>query len=416
MAVKVSRSTSNFSVEVMIQLGKIRVDKVPMLVTPVSDYDILISMDDLITLREVINCQKNRIYFPKYKVRVTCDGKSRESRSAMTKPQEVPDFLVMFPKVFGKEVPQGLPAVLMIMHRRSLIDQTKLLKTPTLKAPQALIPKYKAWISKQIKTGIHHRTSVPGGARMFVKAKCDGKIRLLGDPRFRNDNTQADHTQISGQNLILNTVARGRFRTKIDLSDANCKTRVHPDDVKYNTIKTPFGGFTSEVMIRGDMNAPGTFVRTMKDLFHHELGKNISVYIEDIFVFSDTFEEHVKDVANACSKLQNDGDYANPKKSVFFATKCDILGQMIDDDGIHPAPEEMRTIMNWTRPDSQKEPQRFTGMVNYISQFILHIATITAPLRELSGNAEWLWTDRQEAAFEADKRAADKHKVLRPID
>jgi len=44
-----------------------------------------------------------------------------------------------------------------------------------------------------------------------------------------------------------------------------------------------------------------------------------------------------------------------------------------------------------------------------------HIATITAPLTELSGNAEWLRTDLQEAAFEAVKQAADKHKVLRPI-
>jgi len=68
MAVKGSRSTSNFSVEVMIQLGKMRVDKVPMLVTPVSDYDILISMDDLIRLGAVIDCQKNSIYFSKYKV------------------------------------------------------------------------------------------------------------------------------------------------------------------------------------------------------------------------------------------------------------------------------------------------------------------------------------------------------------
>jgi len=55
-------------------------------------------------------------------------------------------------------------------------------------------------------------------------------------------------------------------------------------------------------------------------------------------------------------------------------------------------------------------------MVNYISQFIPHIATITAPLTELSGNAEWLWTDLQEAVFEAVKRAADKHKVLRLIN
>ena len=158
------------------------------------------------------------------------------------------------------------------------------------------------------------------------------------------------------------------MRSKIDLSEAYFQTRVHPDDVKYNTIKTPFGGFTSQVMMQGDMNAPGTFLRTMEDLFHDELGKNIWVYIDDIFVFSDTSEEHVKDVTNACSKLQNAGYYANPKKSVFFATKLDILGYMIDNDGIHPAPEKIRAIMDWTRPESQKELSRFNGMVNYMSQ------------------------------------------------
>jgi len=89
---------------------------------------------------------------------------------------------------------------------------------------------------------------------------------------------------------------------------------------------------------------------------------------------------------------------------------------MIEDNDIHPAPEEIRTIMDWTRPESQKELPRFNGMVNYISQFIPHIATSTAPLTELSGNAEWLWTDLQQAAFKGVKRAADKHKVLRPIE
>jgi len=330
----------------MIQLGKMKVDKDPMLVMPVSDYDIFISMDDLIGLGAVIDCQKNSIYFSKYKVRVTCDGKSRESRSAMTKPQEVPDFLAMFPKVFVKEVPEKLRLVRKIMHRISLIDPTKLLKTPTFKAPQALMPKYKAWINKQMNACLLHRTSVPRGASMFVEAKGDGRIRPLVDLRFRNDNTQADHRQISEQNTILNAVARGRFRSKIDLRDAYFQTRVHPDDVKYNTMKTPFGGFTSQVMMEGDMNAPGTFVRTMEDLFHDELGTNIWVYIDDIFVFSDTFEEHVKDVTNACSKLQNAGYYANTRKSVFFATKLDILGHMIDDDGIHTAPEKIRTIMD----------------------------------------------------------------------
>ena len=45
-----------------------------------------------------------------------------------------------------------------------------------------------------------------------------------------------------------------------------------------------------------------------------------------------------------------------------------------------------------------------------------HAATIIAPLTELTREAEWLWTDLQETAFQAVKRAAKDYKVLRPID
>jgi len=62
----------------------------------------------------------------------------------MTKPQDVPDFLAMFPQVLVKEVREELPPVRNIMHRISLIDPTKLLKTHTFKVPQALMPKYKS--------------------------------------------------------------------------------------------------------------------------------------------------------------------------------------------------------------------------------------------------------------------------------
>jgi len=317
-----------------------------MLITPVSDYDMLISMNDLIKPGAVIDCQKNRIYFSKYKVRVTWDRKSRDSRSAMTKPPEVPDFLAMFPKVFVKPVPEELPPVRKIMHRRGLIDSTKPLQAPTFKEPQALMTKYKAWINKQMNAGMLHRTSVPGGASMFLQAKPEGRIPRLVDLGFRNDNTKAHHTEIPEQNIILNAVARGQFPRKIDLSDAYYQTSVHQDDVKYNAIKMALSGFTSQVMMQGDIKAPGTFVRSKQDLLHDQLGKNIRVCCDDIFVFSDTFEEHVKNATNTCSKLQNASYYANPNKSDLFPTKHNILCHMIDDHGIHHPPEKSWTIMD----------------------------------------------------------------------
>ena len=99
-----------------------------------------------------------------------------------------------------------------------------------------------------------------------------------------------------------------------------------------------------------------------------------------------------------------------------FAAKLDILDYMIDDKGIHPAPEKIGDIMDWTRSNNQKELQQFNGMVNYISQFIPHAATITALVTELTGDAVWLWTALQETAFQEVKRAAEDHKILRPID
>jgi len=167
--------------------------------------------------------------------------------------------------------------------------------------------------------------------------------------------------------------------------------------------------------MQGDMNAPAIFVRVIEDLFHKELGDYVWVYIDDIFIFSNTFKNHIPHVTALCDKLRKAGFYANPKRSMFFAEKLKIFGHMIDEDGLHPAPEKVRSIIDWTRPKNQKELERFNGIVNYILQFLPHAATITAPLTELTGNAGWLWTDLHDAAFEAVKRAAEKHQVLRLI-
>ena len=135
IAVKGSRSTGNYSVIVDFEIGKMKVRNVEMMISPVLDYDILLSMDDLTRMGPVIDCQKNSIYFPKYKVRVHCNGNSAHQRSTMTMAQEAPDFPAMFPEVFVKGLPEDMPPVRKILHRITLKNLTKLLKTPFFKAP-----------------------------------------------------------------------------------------------------------------------------------------------------------------------------------------------------------------------------------------------------------------------------------------
>ena len=56
--------------------------------------------------------------------------------------------------------------------------------------------------------------------------------------------------------------------------------------------------------MQGDMNTTATFVRVMEDLFHDELGKVIWIYIDDIFICNNSFEEHIEHVPHACRKLK----------------------------------------------------------------------------------------------------------------
>ena len=219
MAVKGSRATSNHTCEVEAKIGKATI-KVPMMVAPLADYDILLGLDTLCKLGAQIDCQNNTVFLPKHKVRVHCKGASAQPRSAMAVVSEIPDFPAEYPEVFVKEIPIQLPPLRKVQHRIMLKDPNKALRTPNDKTPESLLPRFREWIKRQLKAGSIYQSPTPGGSPMFVQGKVDGRIRPLVDLRARNDNTIKDHSPIPNQQLILNSVGRAKFRSKIDLSDA----------------------------------------------------------------------------------------------------------------------------------------------------------------------------------------------------
>ena len=149
----------------------------------------------------------------------------------------------------------------------------------------------------------------------LLKRKKDKiRMRLVVDLTARNQITIKDDETIPNQRMILNSLGRARYRSKIDLSDAYFQTRVEPKDVDKNGFKSPFGCFVSKVILQGDMNTPGTFMRIMSDIFADYLGQFIWVYIYDILIYSDTEQDHLEHVAMACDKLKQAQFYASRKE------------------------------------------------------------------------------------------------------
>src|SRR2546421_6530996 len=174
--------------------------------------------------------------------------------------------------------------------------------------------------------------------------------------------------------------------------------------------------YNSRVMQQGDCNSPSTFMRIINYILQPFLGIFVFVYLDDIFIYSDTLENHIDHIKQVCLKLWEHQLYASAKKSQFFADKLEILGHYIDNQGIHADPSKIEKIINWPTPTSRKKVERFNTTVNYLSQYYNNLASCMVPLTSLMGKTKFYWMPLEEKAFQAIKQLAAQAAILTPID
>ena len=130
-------------------------------------------------------------------------------------------------------------------------------------------------------------------------------------------------------NCQLNNVV---YFTKLDLRSGYHQIRVAEHDAWKTAFKTKHGLFEWLVMSFGICNALTTFMRVMDDVFKPFLDDFVIVYLDDILIFSGTWDEHVRHVKKVLDTLQREKMYVKMSKREFGKNALVYLGHIVEED------------------------------------------------------------------------------------
>ena len=299
----------------------------------------------------------------------------------------------------------NLPLWREVNHEIHLIDDDKQYKYFTPHCPNSLHEQLHTKINCYVESGWWEPRSVLQAAPLLCIPKKDRKLRTIINVQQQNDNVIKDVTPLPDQEAICEDVAWVKYCSKIDLTDAYEQVCVHPEDVEKNVFATITRTFISHIMWIGDCNTPATFQCLITSIFWDAIGHSMHVYLDNIFIYSNTIEEHEEHLQIVFERLRQQELYMKWEKCKLYADKIDCLRHTIDNEGIHVDIDKVAWIKDWRTPCNYNDIQQFIGLVNYIGNFLPDIMVYTRPLLAMMQNgAPFHWCPLHQICFDMIKR------------
>ncbi|XP_078233603.1 uncharacterized protein LOC144583544 [Pogona vitticeps] len=327
--------------------------------------------------------------------------------------QELKMLLIKYQKVFSNK-----PGIVKgVMHRIHTGDAP-----PQAVSPYRVTGPYRDKVRKELDEMLRENIIVPSSSPwsspIVLVDKPDGSIRFCVDYRKLNRVTTPDAYPMPRLDNLIETIGGCRFISSLDLVKGYWQLRIDPRDQEKTAFCSPFGLYEFRVLSFGLRNAPATFQRLM-DQTLAGLSDFTVAYIDDIGIFSNTWEDHLKHLELVLQRLSAAGLTVKASKCQLGSPEIKYLGHIVGGGVIKPLEAKIEAVRDWPRPNTKKKVKSFLGLVGYYRKFIPRFSEIAAPLTDLTRKKtddRIPWTSDCEEAFQRLKEALINYPVLRAPD
>jgi hypothetical protein len=218
-----------------------------------------------------------------------------------------------------------------------------------------------AFLEEALATG-HIRQSKSPLPVFFIKKK-DGKLCLIQDYRALNMITRKNRYPLPLIDDLIHRLKDARYFTKLDVCWGYNNICIRKGDEWKATFRTNRGLFEPLVMYFGLTNSPATFQMMMNEIFQELITEGvISVYLDDILIFTNSLEEHRR---ITCLVLHKHKLYLRPEKCEFEKVRIKYLGVIISHNKVEMDLVKTAGVTEWPTPSNKKEVQSFVSFVNF---------------------------------------------------
>ena len=124
------------------------------------------------------------------------------------------------------------------------------------------------------------------------------------------------------------------------------------------------------------------------------------VYMDDILIFADTFEELLVRTRHTFDRLREFQLTMKLKKCNFAQSSIFFLNHLVDEHGTRMDPAKVEAIRESPTPSCLRQVKKFVGACLYYRKFIPGSAKIAAPLTDVNREEKFFtWTPKQQAAL-----------------
>ena len=262
-----------------------------------------------------------------------------------------------------------------------IVTETPFVGRPRMHSTNAAIREViRKEVDSQRKAGIIEPSASPFASSILLVPKKDGTTRFCIDYRALNACTRRDGYVMPRVDDSLSALLGSQYFTSLDLTAAFNQIPIVPEHRDLTSFSSPDGTWRYTRMPFGLINGPAIFTRFIDTVLAGLKWSVCMVYMDDILVYSPTFEKHLAGLEQVFSRMHDFGLTFKAKKCFIGNEEVKFLGHVVSTNGVKPDPDKTKAIKEMPIPEDKDQMRSAVGLFGYYRRFCKNFSQVANPL------------------------------------